>query len=71
MLFCLALMGLDRALNLLVPIFYRDIGEGEQLSPACWFFIELVMGCPLHSWEPVSERPWLVPGEVLPEENTD
>lgn len=33
-LICLGLMGLDRGLNVLVPIFYRDIGEGEgcQLS---------------------------------------
>lgn len=23
-------MGLDRGLNVLVPIFYRDIGEGEE-----------------------------------------
>lgn len=30
MLICLGLMGLDRGLNVLVPIFYRNIGEGEK-----------------------------------------
>lgn len=29
-LICLGLMGLERALNVLVPIFYRNIGEQEE-----------------------------------------
>jgi hypothetical protein len=41
-------MGLDRALNVLVPIFYRDIGEGEkEYNSACWLFIGLVTGVAL------------------------
>lgn len=35
-------MGLERGLNVLVPIFYRDIGEGEEgVSLALWSFIGL------------------------------
>ena len=36
-------MGLERGLNVLVPIFYRDIGEGEKegVSLALWSFIGL------------------------------
>lgn len=27
-LFCMALMGLERAINVFVPIYYKNIGEG-------------------------------------------
>lgn len=33
-LICLGLMGLEPGLNVLVPIFYRDIGEGRRRRSA-------------------------------------
>lgn len=34
-LFCMALMGLERAINVFVPIYYKNIGEGPGMARGC------------------------------------
>lgn len=70
-------MGLDRGLNVLVPIFYRNIGEGEECQLSSLVLHGLIGGRGqvvnpgqydrVESWV-VSKKLWLVPGAVSSEE---
>ena len=70
-------MGLERGLNVLVPIFYRNIGEGGRSASSALsrplFGLVRGGGPNLGRWDSVRswiirKRLWLVPGSVSSEE---